>query len=120
MCVHACIFMCACMRCECIYVCICMHVYVCAHLSMYGMNTCMCSCGVNAFVCMHVYMCVWCACMCGVDACVCAHVHVSCVNVCVCMSVEARGSYRQGVSSIAHDHIWGTGSLTDLVSLAGC
>lgn len=99
-----------------------MHVYVCAHLSMYGMNTCMCSCGVNAFVCMHAYICV-CgvhACVCGVDACVCAHVHVSCVNVCVCMSVEARGSYRQGVSSNAHDHIWGTGSLTDLVSLAGC
>lgn len=40
--------------------------------------------------------------------------------MCACMSVEARGWYRQGVSSIAHDHIWGTGSLTDLVSLAGC
>lgn len=55
----------------------------------------------------------------GVDACVRAHVHVSGVNVYVCTSVEARGSSRQGVSSIAHDHIWGTGSLTDLVSLAG-
>lgn len=72
-------------------------------------------------VCIHAYVCV-CgvnACVCGIDACVCARVHVSGVNVCACMSVEARSSYRQGVSSISHDHIWGTGSLTDLVSLAG-
>lgn len=95
------------------------------HVSMYGMSTCMCVCGVHELVCacMHMYVCVWYACMCvylfGVDACVHAHVHVSGVNVCVCISVEGRGSYRQGVSSIAHDHISGTGSLTDLVSLTG-